>query len=564
MSLNDHSLFEMNCQKLRSKNPSLALMLALSPSSSLAQPLEEGPYYKQLSSLNVDRLFLFAPSLQPALKELLKWLDQKQSRDLIVLENDLSLLKSFMSTSIAKELLSHPRVHVFWTELFDFWNQNKKKIEYFLTQSFHITSPPSAKHRKEEFENIKEAITSLAIDLNVYCAEYLQTSPLVYQNVLENFFSLTGAKHITSFKEAFKGVPALICAAGSSLNEQASEIKHFKSKGLVFAGGRAQSVLSDLGIEPHFGLGIDPYDQHASTLRCNSFFQTPFIFRSRMNKDALHLIHGEKIYVPSAIGYSFVQWLENQLFILSLPFEEGLNVVNFNLEMARYLGCDPLILVGCDLAYQNDQAYSPSIPDEQALPLFNSIEEDDFSLHRGYFLPGNQGVPVFSLWKWMEEAKWISSFAQKHAHLTLYNTSLKGLWIEHTQLKNLSEILRSLKKPSVNFSDQIHSQLQKAPAIQIDPAQFLSTLTFFLKSIQNALDLLKQLLQAPCEKSAFIKELLLQEVAYHHLLVPLEELFMRLDPLHLQKDCSTRKALFLIKKLEEYKEVFLSFRQANF
>ena len=41
--------------------------------------------------------------------------------------------------------------------------------------------------------------------------------------------------------------------------------------------------------------------------------------------------------------------------------EEGHNVVNFSLSIAKALGCNPIILAGVDLALTDEKAYPPGI-----------------------------------------------------------------------------------------------------------------------------------------------------------------------------------------------------------
>ena len=427
-------LLNQSLDNLRKKNPSLAILLALSPPSENPLKLASIP----LPS-HPTRLIFYGLYPQNPL-QLISWLQESPSREIVLLENQLEHLKSLLSMEGSHSLTKHPRFHFYYFGEEGFWESKMREIQKRLSQPYEVIEWPSCDEtRSSIFIELKEKLLHYSIDQNIHCSEYLHTSPLVYENFLHNLLQLDEAKNLHELRGSFKDIPAILTGAGPSLYQSAPILSRLQDKALLFSGGRALSTLNHLQIEPHFSLGVDPYLQHKQTLKCNNFFELPLIYRSRMHHEAVSLMHGSHLYASGAIGYSFLPWIEKKLG-LDLPnLQEGLNVVNFSLVVAHYLGCSPIILVGADLGYTQERAYSEAIPDEQCLPGAFEIEESDHSLNRGMVRKNHHGRPIFTLWKWAEEAKWIEEYA-KSKNISLINATAEGLKLGELPHLTLKEV----------------------------------------------------------------------------------------------------------------------------
>ncbi len=582
--MKNRDLFLQNLKLLKKKDPSLAALLSLTsyaPSQikktqalelnyqiklganafdlhdSFSAQEEANRQVYPLTSKPIKRLIFFGVGAGYLLNALKAWFQEDHKRQLVIFEDQIEVLKILFSTSLGTFLLNQHQVKIFYFKTPHFWETKQTLIQRYLSQPFEITALPSyLKNRQEDFKTLYNRLIALSIDQNITFAEYIHVSPLVYENILNNALKLPKAFDLYGLQDKFKGLPAIICGAGPSLNKNGPQLNELKDRALIFAGGRALSVLNDLGVEPHLSIGIDPYKEHKTTLRCNNFFELPLIYRSRMQHEATELAQGFLLYTPGAIGYSFVKWLETELGIPSPFLEEGLNVVNFNLQVARILGCNPIILVGSDLAYTDQKAYSESIPDEQCLPDPNEFQSDDLTLNRGYLREDLHGNPIFTLWKWTEEAKWIEQFSQKHPSLKIVNATEGGLklqGLEHITLKKAKEKYLSA---SFDFSAFLHQSIMQATSYKLEKKHILLKVEYFYKSIEKTLDLLDAL---KASSSPLLRSDLVNEVAYSHLLLPLENLFERVEEESSKSARDTKKYQFLKEKLSSYAAIFNHF-----
>ncbi len=483
-------------------------------------------------------------------KKLENWLASDSRKKVLFIEDELFSFDAFLKSPNAESLLSHPRVEFLYAENGIFSNKDRLRLQTFTAYPFEILSlTPYRKRKPEAFHLLRETIIHLHIEQNVFLSEYANAAPSVHENILRN---ITAAKNTLSgyfLKDAFQDLPAIICGAGPSLNEMAPFLRSHREKALIFAGGRALSVLSDLGIEPHMALGVDPFPEHAETLACNNYFEIPFLYRLRTFHEALSLMHGPHIHMNGGVGYPLISFLEKKLDWHHPSLQEGCNVVNFTLEVAKMAGCRPLILVGCDLAYRNNRAYSPSIPDTLPLPKIDKNTPENFTLNRLYRGEGKGNRSLYTLWKWMEEADWIGTFAEENPDLCLLNASPYGLRIPNVPFLSASEVARSHLQRSFNPGDRVRQAVASLPLLSVDDVMLHHTLTDLKESLERCRQILR-------EEELPLPE---EEAAFHYLLDPIALLFDRIEGENPSAEIRQQKRVLLTTMIEKYQRVFSDF-----
>lgn len=145
---------------------------------------------------------------------------------------------------------------------------------------------------------------------------------------------------------AFKNVPAVIVGAGPSLEKNQHLLKELEKSALIFAGG---SALSSIDVEPHFAAFIDA----DAPRRKMNYSDAAFCYQARMDSEIFSDVKGEKILFPDS-SVNAINWLygEDELF------NGGWTVGNFLTQIACLLGCNPIIFVGMDFAYENGRKYA--------------------------------------------------------------------------------------------------------------------------------------------------------------------------------------------------------------
>lgn len=581
MIILDPKIYAESIQNIGAKNPLLRTWLRLAPPPSFGKmdnpkirlKKKSFPVLQKNQSLefkNLDpviknaqsqTLILFGSAYGMYYKKLKSWLAQKKERRLLIFEDRLDQLQSLLATPEGYELSSDEKVDLFYLKLPHFWEQNFFSLRQRLSSAMSILAIESYRiNRSSYFASFKEKLLQINLNQNALLGEYLNVSAQFYENTLNNFNFLNSAKLFPSMFNEFKNVPAIICGAGPSMSKSAQALKKLLSKALIFAGGNALSVLNHAQVEPHLTVGIDPNPPHEQTFSKNNFFHLPFIYRSRVHHGVLKKAHGELLYTPQAVGYPYIKWLEKQIGIESKLIEEGMNVINFSLMLALKLGCNPIILVGCDLAYQGNDAYDKACSSSHPLPEKGTIDPKDFSIHRGYFKKSNSNKKVYTLWKWVEEAKWISRLAQKNSNTVWLNATQAGLKIPHLTPLSLEEIEKNYLSKEYDFPSLLHQSIQLADSINIDDEK---KGTLFQETEESLLRCQNLLFDILMDKDPYdlVMSFLEQEMAYKEMLSSISDLYKRveLEPVD-QIKRKQKRAAFLLSMTQNYLDVFKSFR----
>lgn len=156
-------------------------------------------------------------------------------------------------------------------------------------------------------------------------------------------------------KDKYKGMPAVICSAGPSLNKNVEMLKGFEDNLLIISVNTAYRALHRHGVRPHLVSAIESYNIK-SLFEGLPTKETNFITTLTTNPELFELDFGRTVFfVDSYPVYSL--WLEKELGQQAF-LDVGGSVACASFSIAKYLGADPIILIGQDLAYTNGQYYA--------------------------------------------------------------------------------------------------------------------------------------------------------------------------------------------------------------
>ena len=186
-------------------------------------------------------------------------------------------------------------------------------------------------------------------------------------NSIKNFREVINSKNILQDKKrCFKGKPAIIAAAGPSLEEEIENLRLVKDKRLayIFAAGSAINALLAYGIYPHAVCTYDPAPHNFVALE--NFIKTedksiPLIFGSSVFHKVAGSFSGKKYHVISDKDSVAQFYLQTETGEKLEAIMDSPSVTIMLLQILTRLGCDPIILVGQNFAYKNNNYYARGI-----------------------------------------------------------------------------------------------------------------------------------------------------------------------------------------------------------
>jgi Tfp pilus assembly protein PilF len=168
---------------------------------------------------------------------------------------------------------------------------------------------------------------------------------------MQNLPTILRKPGVTALHDLFKGRPAIVVAAGPSLEKNLHLLKKAKSRAVIIAVDAAISTLLPAGIIPDLLVAIDPLPENAAFFRDNPLLkEVPFICLTQYTPEIVSLYPGP-IFMNTVMQNLVTTWLS--------PFWQdkgtvhcfGGSVAHMGFAAAEHLGCDPIALVGLDLSF---------------------------------------------------------------------------------------------------------------------------------------------------------------------------------------------------------------------
>ena len=180
-------------------------------------------------------------------------------------------------------------------------------------------------------------------------------SRLLITNTLSNIKHVTKCNLVTDLIGKFdKDIPAIIVAAGPSLDKNIMELKRAKGKAVIFAVDSAVKYMLVHDIIPDFIVTLDPKKavKHLQDPRCRDI--TMF---SRIDSRPVNLEKNNKNLIFYNIE-GYIKKLYSKLGKDTGSLHSGGSVATGAFSICETLGFSRIILVGQDLAYLGDSTHA--------------------------------------------------------------------------------------------------------------------------------------------------------------------------------------------------------------
>lgn len=431
---------------------------------SQVNPLKEAQeWFASLSLDRVNVLYVYGIGLGYYYDAAKEWLKGDSNRSLIFIEDEAVVLQFFLGTERCKELLADPQAtfHFILNDGTENILFNDFALLHAEENHLYASLRCYSVLKETTTQQIKSQIDFLSTIGSKNFFETKVHGLIFFRNFFLNFLSITSSRFANALFGKFKDIPAIICGAGPSLGKNGRLLGELENKAIIFAGGTGMNAMNAQGVMPHFGVGIDPNPDQFTRLLMNEAFETPFLYRCRMLHEALEMVHGERVYVTGSGGYAISKWLEKKLGLDEEEFQEGFNVLTFSLMLAKKMGCNPLVSAGIDLAYSSDESYSPGIKSHPIHSLkghFRTKGQEDQILK----VKDIYGKPINTLWKWVAESFWYSTFPGRNPGVTLINCTEGGLGFHQVPNMPLEECMNTYLQKDYDLAGRLHGEIQLA------------------------------------------------------------------------------------------------------
>ncbi len=270
-------------------------------------------------------------------------------------------------------------------------------------------------------------------------------------NSIKNFPTLLKTPNILNDfdSEIFAGKPAIIVAAGPSLNEEIEHLRYIKENGLayIFSVGSAINSLIEHGIHPDAACVYDPSEgQYLVTKKVvdENITDITLIYGSSVGFETLEKYPGKMLHMITSQDTVSPHLLDTTKDIEVVFDAPSIAVIAF--QMLLKLKASPIVFVGQNLGYQDNKRYASGINydfvdnDVTQVELKESETVEDVY---GNLMQTNEGF--------IRMREQLEMYVSKKGDIEVINTTRGGANIKGTTFQHLNELINNkLRSPVVN------------------------------------------------------------------------------------------------------------------
>lgn len=305
-----------------------------------------------------------------------------------------------------------------------------------------ITLPLYEKIYHKELEMIQQLAIDTLKDKKRTLAVNVSFQKRWTINAIKNFPTVLKTSNILHDvdKTIFKGKPAIIVAAGPSLNEEIENLRYIKENGLayIFSVGSAINALIEHGIYPDAACTYDPQDINYRVIQIikdKEIETIPLIFGSSVGYETLedypgnmlHMLVSQDTIAPALLGDNLVTDLD---YVNDAP---SIAVVTY--QVLSQLECSKIILVGQNLAFIGDDRYASGIDYGQGTKAKES------ELKKSIYVESVYGEQVQTSEGFNAMRAELEMYVNRYPHIQTINTTQGGAAIKGTVFQSLQEVI---------------------------------------------------------------------------------------------------------------------------
>ncbi len=420
---------------------------------------EAQEWFSQLDLTETKVLYVVGIGMGYAFDAAQHWLKEDPQRHLIFIDDDPRAYSILFNSERGEMLLASKQ-----TAYYCYQGESEIQIlgnflsTFFSVAPIQVSALPYCKrYRAQQFELVRQYIyIATTIEHGTTHEIISEFAMPFYANFFNNLWKIPGKYEGVFSKKSLENIPAIICCGGPSLNEALPFIQKWRSKALLCAGGSSVQKMSRGAALPHLIFTVDPCHAEFQREYDSSCFEVPHCFNTRVNSQVLRVVHANKIYVSSEGAYPIIADAEATLNLSSNHEAGGIFSTTHCMEVARRMGCNPIIFVGMDLAYNKETTV-----------VDNPWKNPETSLLKEPCLLSDQdNKDVYSCWEWVFGGKWLGDYIAAHPECTFINSSTKGLNIKNVQNATLQEIDTLLSSRQNDIDARVHVAIQELPKIK--------------------------------------------------------------------------------------------------
>ncbi len=216
--------------------------------------------------------------------------------------------------------------------------------------------PAMSQHRSEKVVEAVKRVRRAKEAFDMGALTRINKSMVWAMLTAEHADHLRRTPNLSALYDAFVGVPAVVAAAGPSLNKQLPLLAELQDRVLIIAIGQTLGALRQAGIEPHLVHILESQNVIQQLSKFGTSDDVNLVVTPDTNT-ALFEVNVRSRFVAVPVFNEIAKWLVRPHGIRRFTSGGG-SVAQGAVGIALALGCRDILLIGQDLAFTNDRIYA--------------------------------------------------------------------------------------------------------------------------------------------------------------------------------------------------------------
>ena len=278
---------------------------------------------------------------------------------ILCLENSVELIAAALTCVDLSEAISSERLLILYRDdKARMHEMLKTKSTIMMLGLQFVRHEPSIRAQPDFQHTMCERVTEFATYTRMSLLTLMANSKITCQNIAMNLAAYVTTPPIDILRDRFAGDPAIIISAGPSLSRNIDMLAKVQGRAVLLSVQSTLALLLERGIKPDFVTSLDFHEIS------RKFFET------LGDVSDVHLVAEPKVTWGVIDQYSGpTSLLDNRWARLLIGDElaargglrAGATVSHLAFYLAQYMGCDPIIFVGQDLAFTGHVFYVPGV-----------------------------------------------------------------------------------------------------------------------------------------------------------------------------------------------------------
>jgi len=399
----------------------------------------------------------------------------------LIIEPDLTFFKTTLSTRNMQTLLTHENIiFLLGTEP----EQIAAVLEKYSLSCVHIIKLRSVFQKDAEYYARIDYVIEYFLKKREINKNTLQRfGKLWLKNLCLNIKIIAKAPGIHKLSLSCTGLPALVIAAGPSLDRILPFLEELAQRMIIIAVDTSLSICQAHGIDPDFVIIADPQywnTRHLDYVRSGRYM---LISESATHPRVFKLMKGA-IFMGSSL-FPLGKYIESVIGEKG-KLGAGGSVATSAWDFARIIGADPIFMSGLDLGFPDKNThYKGSYFEERFHILCSRFLPADFMslkyLHNAgpIVVKSNNSCSVISDQRMLVYKFWFETHMKLYPHVSTKNLSKHGVRIAGMPYADFKELLKLAR-----IRTQIDARLDSLKHKYV-PANYKSNLEKIKQALGN-------------------------------------------------------------------------------